>query len=265
MNGNGFDAILNIRGTAMLESLVVRGYSISRDTAEKLVESNAIVGNVISPADHYYLYKWLMTGGKYIWNNNDQLFYPAENMSLEAISSANSKAIMKMQAVDVGKYAASLGNSIETLENVLYENERSYNESLTEDELRVDFKGELSGEELDYLYVSGNVGEDYTAKIFGDNHTAKNVIEDRLMKHAYNSGLRCVIEWMDDAGGVHTMSSVAENGKLLIPIGAGTGWLCNDHKYVKIWFEKDGDRVSFPDEYQIRLFRVRDMSLPAGN
>lgn len=262
-HGMGYDAMLNIRGTAMLESLVVRGYTISADTAQKLVASDTIVGNQISPVDHYYLYRWLCTGGEYIWSEPDGLFYPVTNEDVQTIRAANSKAIASMPSVDVGRYAASLGNSIDSLQNVLTEQgQYGFSAVCEADQLRLEFDGPLDGNEVDYIYFDIDVDEDaYTPVLYGVDHAARNKVEDALMKHDYNAGTRVAVEWTDDTGTTDMQYAAVENGKLLMPVGAGNRWLNNTHGYVSMWLEKDGARIGLPAVDSIKLYKARDLEV----
>ena len=119
--------------------------------------------------------------------------------------------------------------------------------------------GESPRNDIDYIYISADVGDNYTPFEFGTDHTANNRLENLLMKHKFNPGLRCIMEWADQTGAVHIMYSEVENGKLLLPIGAGTGWLDQEHTYVKIWVEKDGERTKLPDLMEPGFYHVRDI------
>lgn len=260
-HGMAYDEILNIKGTGMLESLVVRGYSITCDTAQKLIKSDTIVGNRISPVDHYYLWKWLVSGGDYVWSDSEQLFYPVKDESIDQIRENNANAMAGMATYDTGKYAASLGNSIGTLDEVLTEKKVSGNTHDDEDSYRVDFYEVIDGNEIDYIYLSLDVDESYRAFLMGDDHTSNNWIENALMKHEYNEGMCVVVEWQAQDGNVYNLRSKMENGQLLIPIGAGVKWLSNNHSYIRIWCEKEGQKIGMPAIEDIRYYSVRELRL----
>ena len=257
-HGMAYDAMLNIRGTGMLETLVCRGYSIAKDTAEKLIASNTIVGNRISPVDHYYLYRWLVTGGGYIWSEEEQVFYPVQDQTKEEIEAANARVTAGMPSSYVGRYAASLGNSVESLHGVLNENvDIFYTVTAANDNYEIEFPRGLQGNEVDYIYLLADVGEDESYFVMGDEHTATNKLDKYLMKKDYNQGMEIVISWLDNKGTVHELRASAENGKLLLPVGAGTGWLCNDHSALKIWFEQNGERIKPPEMKEMRFYSAR--------
>ena len=257
-HGMAYDAVLNIRGTGMLETLVCRGYSIAKDTAEKLVASDTIVGNRISPVDHYYLYRWLVAGGDYIWSKEEQIFYPVQDQKKEEIEAANGSVTVGMPSSNIGRYAASLGNSVESLHGVLDENaDISYNLMTVNETYEIGFPQGLQGNDVDYIYLSADVGEEETYFVMGDGHTAANKLEKFLMKKDYNQGIEIAVSWLDNEGMVHEFRASAENGKLLLPIGAGTGWLCNDHFRVMIWFEQHGERVNLPEIKELRFYSAR--------
>ncbi len=260
-HGMAFDEILNIKGVGMLESLVVRGFSISEYQAKTLLNANAIVGNCISPVDHYYLYRWLMTGGYYKWNSEQKLFYPVKSESYDEVINSNSEAIMRMPSEEVGEYAASLGNSIESLSgNVLTETNPAYKVSSCRDKIHIIFDNGVQGNDVDYIFIEADIADSVTPILYDSEHQANNKLEYLLMKHKYNNGLKCVIEWTTQ-GEIHTMSMEAENGRLLVPIGAGTGWLCNNHDDISIWFELDGQIIDTPNIDIIRYYRLRDLAI----
>lgn len=260
-HGMAYDEILNIKGTAMLETMTVRGYSIAVDTAEKLCASDAIVGNKISPADHYYLYKWLCTGGKYIWSDDKKCFYPVTNESEEEVRKSNSKVMVSMPADGVGRIAASLGNSMESLQKVLSEKEIAFTTNVADNVLELDFAGKMDGNQIDYIYLDIAASAEFSPFIMGDSHVATNGLEEKLMKHEYNSGIQIVVEWQDDEMGSHTMKALLENGKILMPVGAGTGWLNHSHSEIRIWLEKDGQKIEMLPTRAVQLYTVRDVSI----
>lgn len=262
-HGMAYDEILDIKGTSMLETMMVRGYSICLETAEKLIESDTIVGNQISPVDHYYLYKWLCTGGRYIWSNTEQLFYPVRNEKADEIRLANSLVIASMPTYDAGRYAATLGNSLDSLQNVLTNQEQfTYSVRYEEGSIRLDFNDILDGNTIDYIYLDLNINrENYTAFLMGTNHIARNKLEAALMKHEFNSGLYIVAEWQDDKGEWKSMKALVENGKILMPIGAGVGWLNNYHSHILISLYKDGIKLALPEINELELYRVRDLAM----
>ena len=72
--------------------------------------------------------------------------------------------------------------------------------------------------------------------------------------------LGVVFHIIDDLEKVGKENDV-ENGKILLPIGAGTRWLCNKHSYVKMWFEQDGNIIKLPNINEIKPYRVRDINV----
>jgi hypothetical protein len=262
-HGMAYDEIFNIKGTAMLETMMVRGYRICLETAERLIKCDTIVGNQISPVDHYYLYKWLCTGGEYIWSNTDQLFYPVKNQNAQEIRSANSLVIASMPTYDAGRYAASLGNSLDSLQDVLTEQVQiTYNKIYRNGSVRLEFDEILDGNTVDYIYLDLNIDrKKHRPFIMGSDHTAGNKLEAALMKHEYNSGKYVMVEWQDDKGEWRSMKALAENGKLLIPIGAGVGWLNNYHSDILFSVYEDEIKLPIPEINELGVYRLRDLTI----
>jgi len=260
--GMAYDEILNIKGSGMLESLVIRGYSISKDTAEKLIKDSAIVGNRISPADHYYLWKWLIAGGEYIWNSAEELFYPVNGESEDIIKESNSVAMAGMVTDYCGRYAASLGNSMDSLSDVLTLRDLDYRMELTDGSFTdVSFSESVQGNDIDYIYLELAAEDKYTPLIMGSDHVVSNRIEDLLSKHEYNESQTVIVQWESNDGSVNQISSKVENGKLLVPIGAGVKWLSNDHSHLRIWCEDNGQIIGMPEIKNIEFYGVRDIVL----
>ena len=167
---------------------------------------------------------------------------------------------MRKQAGECEKFAAALGNSIEALEdNSLKEEQMKTSTEIVDNYLYINFDDTVDGNDVDYIYFDTDINQKITPYIMGDNHESNNKLEASLMKHGFNKGLRACLEWKDDVGNPHTIYTDAENGKLLFPIGAGTGWLCNGHSYVKIWFEQDGNVTGIPEKYDVKFYHQKDL------
>ena len=258
--GMGLDLILNIKGNAVLESMTVMSDKATIETAQSLIANKAIVGNALTLPMHYNIYRWLMTSNQYIWDKEQSVFYPVEGQSVEEIRQCNANAIMRKQAGECEKFAASLGNSIDTLEKEsLEETKIGYSSEIVDDYVYLKFDETVDGNDVDYINFNVDYEEVEAPYILGDSHIANNKIETMLMKRGINKGLRACIEWHDDVGNAHTIYTDAENGKLLFPIGAGTGWLCNGHSEVKIWFEQDGNVTDIPEKYDVKFYHQKDL------
>ncbi|MBP3261383.1 hypothetical protein [Pseudobutyrivibrio sp.] len=258
--GMAFDYIYNIKGVSLLESMTIENFNMVRTTAELLVANNATVGKAITPLGHYYLYKWLMTGGYYIWDENKEVFFPVNGQSDEEIKNANSKAVMRLQCVEEGDISASFGNSMDSLLDCsLYESDVSYTTDKAEDNtvINVRFSNGISGNEIDYMYLDLNVPIEKEHVLGG--HYANNWLEKLLIPEQINTNLRYCVEYQDESGENHTIYGNVRNGKLLVLLGPGTGWLCNEHKSINIWMEYSGERVSVPD-YSLKFYKGKDIT-----
>mgnify|MGYP007101908175 FL=1 len=260
--GMAYDQVLNIKGTGMVEPYLVRGRKLTEYQIRTLLNTDAIVGTCISPVDHYYLYKWLMTSGQYIWDNTNSMFVQVNNQKQDDIINSNAKAIMSFYSGDVGEYGATLGNSVHSLaENVINKTNISYEQKDVDPFISIEFDQSIIGNDVDYIYVEAELDNVITPYILDGNYTEFNQLDYYLLRHKYNDGLKIVAEWDDNFGGKFTMYSDVENGKILLPIGAGTRWLCNNHSYVRIWFEQNGNIIHIPRLKEISLYKLRDIDI----
>lgn len=257
-HGMGFDAILDIKGAAILEPLVVRGYGVTKEITDSLLKCNAVVGNRISSADHYYLWKWLLTSGYYIWNEGDHLLYPTDGQSQQEILKANSNAVAELHTYS-DKVAASLGNSLSSLQKVLTKVDVAYEQSGNGLDARYSFLTPLQGNDADYIYIELDVSKEHNAFIMGEEHAAKNSLERKLMKHDFNSGMNLIVEYQADDGNMYQFNSMLENGKLLVPIGGGMKWLCNSHAYITLRTLRDGQVVAMPNVSKLEFYSLRSI------
>lgn len=203
-----------------------------------------------------------MTSGYYIWDNANNIFIPANDEPLEDIISVNSKAIMKLFSIDVGEYGASLGNSIQSLEeNVLEQVDVLYERNDEDPYFTLEFHEPILGNDIDYIYVEAELDNNETPYIIGSDYNDFNRLDYFLTRHKYNDGLKLVAEWNDNSGGTFTMYADIENGKVLLPIGAGNRWLCNNHSNVIIWFEQDGNIIDAPKINGVNFYSVRGINI----
>ena len=80
-----------------------------------------------------------------------------------------------------------------------------------------------------------------------------------LMKKDYNRDIVVVISWEDESGAIHNMNCRMERGKLLIPQGAGRGWLLNKHKNLTISVMQGEETIAVPEITEIKMLKLREI------
>jgi len=261
--GMGYDAALGMKGAGLLESMMASSYGAAQENAQAMVNTNAIIGSQISPIDHYYFWKWLTTSGKYIWSDEDRLFHPVTNESLEEIIIANSNVIAEGSSWGAGNYSAALGNSIEDLSEVISPANAGYTVRTEGDDYILEFDTTTNPNTLDFLYLDLDVEtDDYDTFVYGkDDHVANNKIEDMLMKHNYNSSKVVMLEWQGNDGVTYSLGSSVQHGKLLIPLGGGIKWLNNYHANLRIYCLDDYEKIQMPQINEMQFYSLRDIHL----
>ncbi len=78
------------------------------------------------------------------------------------------------------------------------------------------------------------------------------------MKKSYNPGMLVCISWVDDYGAEHIMYCEMNRGKLLIPLGAGAGWLLHNHAQMQIHVMQDGMEIAMPQITEIQFLKLRE-------
>ncbi|MBR3525537.1 MAG: hypothetical protein IKO11_06785, partial [Lachnospiraceae bacterium] len=129
-------------------------------------------------------------------------------------------------------------------------------------ELRFDRK--LKGEDADFHYIAlDDSGDSYhyilVDQIFNAVQPDPSKAAAALMKRVNNPDVRLWLSWTDDEGSEHSMKCDLGRGKLLLPLGSGSGWLLNSHDGLKLTMEKDGEALPLPAIREMRLLKLREV------
>ena len=131
--------------------------------------------------------------------------------------------------------------------------------------MTVGFDREFDGDKADFLYLEfPDMEDDYNYILFDHiedrvQDVEKDSFAASLMKKNYNLDKIVTVAWTDDSGQEHRMACGMDEGTLLIPVGAGRGWLLNSHSDISISVQEDETIAEVPEINRIRLLKVREV------
>lgn len=256
--------LFNIPGGSVMEAVTIRGYGAAEETVENLRTEGTVVSQVDSLA-YYYLHHWLLCSGEYAWSEEKGKFCPKpEGMTEEEALSANRKAALGEEERELWLTPSSWGLSMESLEGIFMELPVSLNAAGADGETELRFDRKLKGEDADFLYLAlDDSGDSYhyilVDQIFNAVQPDPSKAAAALMKRVNNPDVRLWLSWTDDEGSEHSMKCDLGRGKLLLPLGSGSGWLLNSHDGLKITMEKDGEALPLPAIREMRLLKLREV------
>ena len=264
----GLSYLCNIKGDSVMEIFnTLKGYSAVEETVDNLRRNQTIVGVNLDSDANYYLYHWLLTSGDYVWSNESRLFFPNDgSVSREEILANNKTINLSKEDDELGRVAGSWGSSMETLESIFTDVQLSCSLVPEDNIARLDFERTIDGDEADFLYLEfPEYKEDVSYILLGySDDTVLENVEDhpllkKLAKKDYNRGEIVSIIWSDEEGAMHRMHCNIDEGKLLIPLGAGRGWLLNGHSEIRIQLTKDNEIVALPEIMNVRFLKLREV------
>lgn len=258
---------LDIKGDADMEiDWTIRGYGAAQETVDIVRKNGTIVGTNLNAVDNYYLYHWLLTSGEYVWNADKWSFVPnKENLTQEEVLNINKESFISVDNYDLGRTASSWGSSMDSLEKIFKEITFNYSVDASKGYSNVDFEEPIKGKDADFIYLEFmNVLGNYNY-VFLDHHQDVEQDVDKywyakpFMIKNYNPGMKVVITITDDIGEEHSMTCRMDEGKLLIPIGACSGWLFDTHSSFKVTVIQDDSVIEMPQIKKIRLLKIREV------
>ena len=255
-----------IKADSVMEMLTIRGYDATKETVELLRENSTIVGSYLNSLNNYYLYHWLVTSGEYYWDSEIKCFVPSnDEIASDKIFEQNKYIPLAEEGLVLGRTAGSWGSSITSLKGLFTQYNIGYDIITIDSADIITFDHIVNGEDADFLYVEfGNLVDEVDYILY--NLDAGYIInKDKyrfgkyLMKKEYNSNLFVVVAWMDENGDEHSMKCNMDEGKLLIPLGSGRGWLLNNHSDLKIYVMQGEHMIPVPSIVDIELLKLREV------
>lgn len=261
----GFYYLCNIKGVSVLEAMMtLKGINAAEESINALKTNNSIVGNLIKSYDNYYFYHWLLTSGNYIWDTKNRIFLPNKGKySSEYVKQKNKLVDIALEGYDIGKSANSLGLSVKTLMPIFKNIELPCKISFSKSVTRINFDKSVNGNDIDFIYVEfANANKIYKFAQYdmgGIQDVPKQYkVVKYLMKKIYNPGRKVKVEWLDDSEQMHFILCDFEQGKLLIPLGAGRNWLLDSHSYINIKVLQDNQETVIPKIKDIKFLKLRE-------
>lgn len=262
----GLFYLCEFKGDSVIEIGTIKSYGAAQETVELIQQNDTIVGKNFNSIDHYYLYHWLVTSGKYIWSIEDRRFIPNDgDMTREEILLQNKNIDLALDGALLGRTASSWGLSIKELEDVFSDVYVEYTIEAGSD-VHVNFNNSIDGDVVDFVYLEfAEMNQNYQYILIDhDNEDVIPNIEQNpyvkyLMKKDYNRGMLVTISWKDEYGDNHSMHCSMGAGRLLIPLGGGKGWLLNEHSNMMITVMQDGEKTIVPEINSLRFLKLREV------
>ena len=149
----GMFYLCDLRGDSVMENLTVKGYGATKETVDIIRESGSFITG-IKVRSSYYLYRWLITSGEYIYLPETGIFYPNEGtMEKEDILVQNKTIDLAPEAMYLERIASSLGLSYKDLQSVLEKNKVDFSVENLDQGINVVFDKIVNGNDADFMYI----------------------------------------------------------------------------------------------------------------
>lgn len=262
----GYYYLYDLKGDGPMEAVTVKGYDAAMETIDILRKNHTLIGTDMSSLGNYYLYHWLVTSGKYVWDDGKLLFTPNDtDLALDKVHEINRDNPIPQEAPLLTKTASSWGSSMSTLEPLFDEKSPEYDTVNEGNTVKIAFNNKEDGNDFDFIYLDIENDLNFDYKLFEMGHAITQNVEDNpfyryVMRRDYNPGKNVIISWTDDQGTPHSMTCSLGRGKLLVPLGGGKGWLLNGHDNINISVADDeGKPLDLGGINSIRFLKLREI------
>lgn len=257
--------LLGLKGDGAMEMTTIKSLEAAKETIQLVKENQTVIGSQFDPFRNYYIYHWLITSGYYGWSEEKQRFFPnAQVWDEETIRREHKDAELSWDEFALGKNAASLGQSMDSLAEIFSqpELELEFPVSSGKNSIDIQFSREIEGDEADFLYLEFSGLDEsflYTQfNLYGEMVQTPDALSKYFMKKSYHPGMQVVVSWRDDQGKEHSMNCDMCRGKLLIPLGSGLKWLLNRHSGLSVSVLQNFEEISVPELREARLLKLRE-------
>lgn len=254
-----------LKGDSVIEIGTIKGYDAAKETIDLIQQNDTIVGKNFNSVDQYYLYHWLLTSGKYVWVKEDRRFVPnSQGIPREDVLVINKDADMALGGAALGRTASSWGSSMEGLESIFEDVQAGYTVTNAYPGVQINFDVPVDGNMADFVYFEfAGQDRDYQYILRGGDGDViadieSNPVAKYLLKKDYNRGTLVTVSWTDDKGSQYSMNCSMGEGRLLIPLGGGRGWLLNEHSNIMINVVSDGQEIAVPI-HTIRFLKLQEV------
>lgn len=260
----GYYYVLKQKGGAHVETVTIFGYGAAKE-AKKMLEKNKIITGGISGTKNYYLYNYLLSSGKYIWDSERQAFVPYDGIKdFSIIKEKNSKSPYIYENFDWNVYASDFGLSMKSLKKILTEKKIGFTKLQSINEVTINLKKPEHGKDIDFLYIEfDKIKNDhiYTDYNWTREHEKKQtaLISKLFLKLKPNPDMTISIGFYDENGQKHRIDAWYGDGKLLFNLGLGSKYLLEAHDKFEITVYKNGVPVEIPEIKEIKFFKCRQI------
>lgn len=260
--------LLAIPGVSTLEAGITKGYPAADEAVHILKTQKPLIGTGIDPYEHYYLYHWIVTSGAYRYSAEDQMFYPQQD------GGTSSNKEVTVFGYD-GNFGSDRERNLINAPEATGESMNSLRKNFSAASVRPDvIAGEekteivwpeaVDGDQADFVYVeleAGTPTAQYGGIKAGVFYPAPaeqmNPFSPYVMFQKHNPDKMIRVSWLDDQSREHAFQMDFGQGKLLIPLGAGMGWLLNQHDRISITCLKDGKPIPIQRVNHIEFLKLR--------
>lgn len=253
-----------IRGSGPLElASTVKSDKAAKETITYALKNDSIMAPSFSPYCNYHLYQWLVTSGIYCWDANHWYFIHDNTFEQNAILQINRDIEVAPDKENVGRTAGAWGESMLTLYTIFDPISIDMNINETQS-ICVDFSKPLYGENADFLYLELDIPDEDTEytlydldgeEVQNSSGISKYLFEKREHFHEY-----IIVSWYDEAQNQYSMTCSMENGKLLIPLGAGKKWLLHGHDKIEISAYHNEELMKLPIPKTIQWLKLKELN-----
>ncbi len=266
-NGDyGSAYLLSLKGVGTISHFSVRSSKASQKILKLIKDNYATVGNLNS-FEFFYIVRWLMTSGEYVWYSEKGEFLPRKmflNMTDDEVIKTNK--LYGLVNPYLFKTPSSWGNSMNTLSSKFSSIDVSLiNDNPLDLKRRYIFNKAIDGLDAEFIYVEfKDVTKNFEYTLYdlgGEKVQNPKGFVKRFMKKNFNPGVVVRVSWFDDDKNVRYIDSNLSKGKLLIPLGAGAGWLLNKHNEITISVLIENKEIPIPEISKIELLKLNDLDL----
>lgn len=263
----GVYELCHFKGASTIESQEIRSYELTQYTVNNLKKTLPYIFVSNNTARwSYYLYNWILTSGNYVYNTQRKIFEPNNGKySLEDVRRKNLafKSVFELSMQQnitntFGLYYKSINKFFET-------NNTEFYVITSKDFVHIKFNKPIKGWEADFIYLEfDNMDKNFVYAVddWYYNHPAiikdKNIpIKKYFVQKIYNPYTRIHLSWTDHKNKKVKAQIDIGDGHLLIPIGAYSDWLLNEHKDLYIYTSQKLKPTEMPKLNKIEFLQLR--------
>ena len=241
----------------------MKGFGAASETRKMLLANRASVGTV-DPLETYYLYNWLICSGEYRWDKDFEIFLPCgEKACLDDLRRYNLSSPLFKEDYELGNSADVFGLSFGKLKRIFTEKELSFGIIGGKDgPLDIMLSEPVPGKEMDFLYIElDGLHDKYEWTEFGIAGEQKKDLPPLLsrlfLKKKPNPSMKVEVTFYGEDGRPHHILANYGNGRLLLNLGVGCGYLLEKHDKLEITLLRDGQTVPAPAPKEIKFLKCR--------